>query len=259
MSEEPVEPLPTQLAALFERERRTYAVDPRVKERVLHGVAAAALFSLPSGVGNEAGLARPGASLTKWTSAKVAAIVGAAFVAGGMSGAIGATQWRTRGERVLPPPAPTVAVSAAPRQPPPRVPSGSPDDSTVSVSDLPVAPPSSMSGPTHPTSPSASASSDRVGTLAREREVLDAAHAALSHGRWEEALAAVHQHETRWPHGTLEEEREVLAIRVLAASGQAAAACKRASSFRREFPTSMLGDVVSSALANAKCAEGAAP
>jgi hypothetical protein len=255
MSEEPVEPLPAQLAALFERERRTYVEDPRVKERVLHGVSAAVLFSLPSSGANAV---KHGAELARWTASKVLAIAGAAFLAGGVSGMVAMKEWRA-GHDGPSPPAPTVEAPATTSQPAPPVPKSAPDDSTVAVSDLPVAAPSSMSGPTHPTSPSASASSDRAGTLAREREVLDAARAALAHGRWDEALAAVHQHETHWPHGALEEEREVLAIRILAASGQTAAACKRASRFRRVFPTSMLSDVVTSALASAECAEGAGP
>jgi outer membrane protein assembly factor BamD (BamD/ComL family) len=87
-----------------------------------------------------------------------------------------------------------------------------------------------------------------VGSLARERELLDVARAALVHGDFEDALGAVRKHETQWPHGALEEEREALAIQALAAAGRTPAADARAARFRRAFPASMLADVVNAAL-----------
>jgi hypothetical protein len=253
---EPLEPLSHDLAELFERERRTYAVEPAIKERVFRGVSRAALFSVPQSVGtggapqaSTTASREAGASAAPWTASRVIAAVTTAFIAGGvLGGSIVATRQMAREDPPTVVPVPTVTAPVA------SVPANAPDDSVPS-SPQPAA---QSAGQAHAmSSPPSSASSERVGTVAREREVLDAARAALSHGRSGEALAAVREHQRRWPHGVLEEEREVLAVRALVATGETAVACARAVRFRRAFPESMLSDVVSSALANAGCAEGA--
>jgi hypothetical protein len=262
MSEAPLEPLPAELAELLERERKGYVEDPAVKERVLRGVSRAVLFSLPVSGGNAgvpqaptaADVVRSAAAPTTWTGMKVMAAVGAAFLAGGVSGVLVSAQWRTPHKELSPA---IVGTQATVGVPAPSVPVGPPDDSALLAPSASSS--SSSSGSMRPTPSAAGASSERTGSVAREREVLDAARAALSHGRWSDALSAVHEHETRWPHGALSEEREVLAIRALAASGQTAAACTRAARFHRGFPKSMLSDGVSSALANAGCAESPEP
>ena len=86
--------------------------------------------------------------------------------------------------------------------------------------------------------------------LVREREVIDAARAALARGRPADALVTATRHAERWPHGQLAEEREVIAIQALAASGRRAEAERRAAAFKRAFPSSMLIPAVDAAFSS---------
>jgi hypothetical protein len=95
----------------------------------------------------------------------------------------------------------------------------------------------------------APAPSDANSTLAAERRLLDEARQALAHGEPGAGLAPLDRHATRYPKGVLTEEREALAVRLLAALGQNAAATNRAENFHRRFPNSLFTPAVNNAIA----------
>jgi hypothetical protein len=78
--------------------------------------------------------------------------------------------------------------------------------------------------------------------LARESALLLAARRALVTGATDGALAILHRHARRWPHGALEQEREILFMDALAQGGRRAAEQARAEEFLRRFPGSTLAD-----------------
>ena len=265
MSEKPLEPVPPALAKLFAQEARSYVEDPAAKEQVLRGCRSRAALLTAGGRACRTPLLRPGAvggaaTLKAWTAGKVAAIAGVAFVLGGVSGAAVATRWLAPQREATCPLSAATVSAPAPSFLPDRSSGGLPGPSAT----LRPAEASSAPGYRHTRSASASGVTFRnePGTVAakRARDPRCRPRRALAMVGWSEALLpAVHEHETRWPHGALEEEREVLAIRALARSGQTAAACSRAARFRRRFPASMLSDVVSSTLAKTACGDGDTP
>jgi TolA-binding protein len=88
--------------------------------------------------------------------------------------------------------------------------------------------------------PSAATRSTRLaGSLRAERLLIETASAALMRGDPRSAILALRQHAQRFPRGDLAEEREVLLVKALAASGDSTAAEKRADDFKKKFPDSM--------------------
>ena len=173
-----------------------------------------------------------------------------AFVAGGVVGA-GVARLVTRvdaGPLAAPPASAGVTVDAASRPDedgaPPPVATGS----TASTAGPEPLPSSAEPSPTHLDASSPRSADDGRGDLTRERELLDAARAALTHGRPDEAIAAAERHARQWPRGYLVEEREAVWIQALAASGRRAEASGRAARFRRAFPGSVLRPAVDAAV-----------
>ncbi|MBL8951857.1 MAG: hypothetical protein JNK82_13830 [Myxococcaceae bacterium] len=84
--------------------------------------------------------------------------------------------------------------------------------------------------------------------LARERELLDAARAALMKGDGAAALDAADRHSKQFPRGRLAEERESLAVQALVAQKNLSAARERAAAFHHKYPKSLLGATIDAAL-----------
>ena len=80
-----------------------------------------------------------------------------------------------------------------------------------------------------------------------EQRILDAGRSGLREKHYDAALAAIHEHESRFPRGQLAEERESLRVHVLVAMGRTADADMAKSEFRRSFPGSPLLDSVNHA------------
>jgi hypothetical protein len=93
-----------------------------------------------------------------------------------------------------------------------------------------------------PTAPS----SDEA--LARERQVIERARAALMRGDATGALAAVDEHSKAFSHGQLVEIREALAIQALVRAGRHDEARQRRERFLHSFPGSMYLPVIESAV-----------
>ena len=254
MSDSPIAPLPRDIEQLLALERDAYGDENELKSAVLSHVELAVGLRGPSGGGDGgSGSGSPpadgggsggggGGGVLRGAAGKVLGAVGAgAFVVGVVVGGLGG--------RALTPPltpaltpalthAPDAASVAMPPQPAPRAEPMAPDASDVDPTPrvVPSAGPQPLDAP-------------RAGSdLVREREVIDAARAALSRGRPADALLATARHAERWPRGHLAEEREVIAIQALAASGRRAEADRRAGAFKRAFPSSMLIPAVDQAL-----------
>ncbi len=72
----------------------------------------------------------------------------------------------------------------------------------------------------------------------QEAELLTKALAASGQKDWAAALDAAEQHARRFPHGTLAQEREMIAIEALLGLSRRPEAIKRAEAFRKAWPTS---------------------
>jgi hypothetical protein len=82
----------------------------------------------------------------------------------------------------------------------------------------------------------------RADDLAQESALLLEARRALASGETAAALSMVRRHGRRWPHGALEQEREILLMEALARAGRPEAAQRRARAFLRRFPSSTLAE-----------------
>jgi TolA-binding protein len=75
-------------------------------------------------------------------------------------------------------------------------------------------------------------------TLAEEGRLLARANALVQSGHARQALDLLHESESRYPQSTLYQEREVLTVEALAASGAKSAAKQRAERFLKRYPNS---------------------
>lgn len=239
---EPLEPLPPDIAELLEREKAGYPDDPALKSNVLERVERAISLSAPSPDAPKPDVDRAVEAVKRAMTTKLVAATVAAFVAGGAVGGAVVSAVKT------PPPPASVVPSATPSVP------TSPTTTPTTTAPAPSASATTTTSATTPPSastaavPSASAPATN-GDLTKERELLDAARAALAQGHPDDAIAAVQKHETRWPHGYLAEEREVIHIQALVTAGRRDEAGRRAASFRKTYPKSMLMPAVDAALA----------
>lgn len=103
------------------------------------------------------------------------------------------------------------------------------------------APPSAKAqdlAPTLSPAPKAATGQSRDDALARESALLVQARSALRAGQTVRARSLLTQLESRYAHGMLGQEREVLNIELLAASGEQKAAARRARTFIAKHPKS---------------------
>jgi hypothetical protein len=261
MSEE-LPQLSPEIASLLAQEKEGYRVDPHTRAEVLSHVEWAAALAAPPPLEEAAPSIKTAAAAAKGAGAAVTkklVIVGlAAFVAGaGAGGGVVArvTSSRSAGEGRGAGELRVASTAASPSREIPAVASAEPTAPAVdSAPPAPaVAPPSP---PSETGAPSASSPPPRAhagGDLVRERELLDAARAALAHGRAADAMESAERHARLWPHGALTEDRELIAIQSLVAldpSGRRAR--DRASRFKREYPNSLFMPAVDSALDETK-------
>ncbi len=257
-----LERLDDRLQQLFAEERAAFDRRPSGKELALHAVeqrvllaslGASAIAPLvppapsppPLPPGAAAGVTSAGLAASK---GKIAALMALVFSAG-----FGAGMW-VRGAQTTPI-APVVTLAPSPSAP--LAPSTEASAPTTAQAPSGQAPPleapnkataihSAPSTSAAAAAPSASSSSSS--SLAAERDLIDTARAALSRGRADDALAAVQLHATRYPNGSLAEEREFLAIQALSMAGRTEAANERAARFHRRYPKSIFGSSIAGLL-----------
>lgn len=215
------EPLPPDLAVLFEKEREGYTAFGATQADAYAKVRARIALTATASTANAA--ATPTAA--KATAAGVSMkVVGAVAVA---SLAAGVVAGRVTAPDRIPAPAPVVSVTAS-----------------ASVS-IPESPPPLREAPTIPsttteTPPQQATSATSKGTLAQERALVEGARSALARGRPADALVAADRHAKEFPRGQLVEEREVLAITALISLGRTGEAGTRRVAFFKKFPNSLL-------------------
>ncbi len=126
----------------------------------------------------------------------------------------------------------------APRDQRPAVTSALPQPAAVTPPSTPAevieeAPPSSEAQPSGVGRPSSSTT-----TLAEEGRLLAKAHQLVQAGQGQEALEVLRTSATRFPRSVLYQEREVLTIEALGATGAFGAAKARAERFVKRYPKS---------------------
>ncbi len=203
--------LPAAIARLLQEERAVPAPSPEIAARVFRRVGQTVAATTAAGAG--------GSLLTSAKTYLLAAVV-----------AVGVGTVAARASR---PPAP---VSPAPVPVSAPAPSLTPAPPLAAPLPLPVAPAASSRTP----APPRAAADDDLGA---EGLLLLAARRSLAAGDHRRALARLRAHARRWPHGALEQEREILVIQTLAGQGADAAARGRATRFLQRFPDSILADV----------------
>lgn len=203
-----------------------------VAERAAHaGTAHAGTAAAPRTASNGTGAGPRPAGRAGF--AKLLAPFGLTLVAGAMLGAFAQRTWGP--PRVVPVLA--AHASAAP------VPLLAPVDATPS----PLATPGPAPPPAAPVAqaPVAQAPEKAAalaqGPLDRERTLVDRARSALARGDTDACMRAIREHAASYPDGVLAEEREVTAIRALAASGHDVDARARARAFHDAYPASLFG------------------
>ncbi|HYP98132.1 MAG TPA: hypothetical protein VER96_05630 [Polyangiaceae bacterium] len=160
------------------------------------------------------------------------------FVVGGVMGAglYGALR-APRVERVYVERSPatiqTTSSSATPLLDPVSAPSA-----VVAVPTIAEPPPRSNRSTV--STPSASASGDRLASLAEQQALLDVARAAFARSDYSGALQTLATHAARFPKSVLAEEREALQIKALAASDRLQEARALATRFQARHPQSLL-------------------
>jgi TolA-binding protein len=160
----------------------------------------------------------------------VVSMVSAAIGAGG--GAAGHAYYASRmtASVVVAAPSDAASVSAPATPTPVEAEPAAAADSTAPVASAAASP----SG--------AARSEDRTrgaASLRAERLLLETASAALMRGDSASAIATLKKHANSFPRGELAQEREVLLVQALAASGDDAAARRRAKEFKEKFPGSL--------------------
>lgn len=263
-----LDPLPDDLRAAFDAERRRPDVDDamraRLLGRVLGSVAVGAAIGAAAGTASAATSASAGAAATSGAAGGLAFtkmapwLLGAFLLGGGVGAAVHAAA-TSREPQAL-------TTSSAPSASPPvragDVPtaSASAGVAEIAVSALPTvrvsapapgpsapAPPTAPSPPNAQVSASGAPSAAHDADLAAERALVDRARTALTRGQATAALEALDAHAKSFPRGRLAEEREALAVDALVRAGRAAEAASRADRFRTAWPNSVFGGLVDTA------------
>jgi hypothetical protein len=158
------------------------------------------------------------------------------FVIGLLSGGVAMTavELGSSGAPPSPPRAPALAPATADRPTAPAAPS----PHAASSERAPTAPESPRTAPAAPGPSGSSSAPSLESTLRVERDALTRARSALQSGQPGEALSILEAAERTIERPMLGQEREVVAIRALAASGRAEAARSRARQFVANFPDS---------------------
>lgn len=206
----------------------------RAKTLLALGVSAVATSTAPSAAAS---------SLTKAALSKVAVAV---LVIGGAA----VPAWRYLGHTSNTPVAPPPVLNAAPVvQAPPATPATSVTSVTSEIAPPAAVEAAELPAPSSAPSPSTARFEPRPSAappLAAELAALDSARASLSHSDPAAALVALDAYARNFPRGRLSLEAEVLRIGALAKSGQTTAARKRADTFLRLHPSSVLASRVRS-------------
>ncbi len=241
-----LEPLDERLQQLFAEDREAFDRRPSGKEVALHAVeqrvllASLGALSVASPKAVTASVTRAGISAAK---AKTVVAVAIVFSAG-----FGAGMFARNTQTASVPTVVTLAPTTAAPPSPSTEASATTTTQVASGHATPIEAPSKSTTTNPAPSVSAATAPTSSSSLAAERDLIDTARAALSRGRADDALAAVQLHATRFPNGSLAEEREFLAVQALVIAGRVDAANERGARFHRRYPKSIFGSPVDALL-----------
>ncbi len=216
MTVEESEPLSSLATQLLELERQRSGPGPAVEQRVFDRLVQAQAF-LPAAAG--AGLAKV------LIGAAIGALVGGGAVATWYSSQLQLARSELAVAR---------AVVPAPQPPPDEAPPPASPSPTVQPLPVVVAPPVQPRPKPTP----------RGESLSEEAALIDQARTALLKNNLDGAAAALAQHQTKFAHGRMVEEREVMTIQVLLGQGKEAEARAAGDRFRKRYPSSSLTPTV---------------
>jgi hypothetical protein len=246
---EPVPPLDSELRSLLRAESPAPAA---ARERVRARLAA----SVPGMLLPDGSPARS-AALGMLGGLRTGALVLAAFVLGGVAGAVlfaaPPPEAQVRFVYVDRPAPPVVALAPEPVVSPPPAPE--PVESPPAEAPTPTAAPraetTAAPRPEATAAPRAEATAaPQASQLAAERVLLDEARAALVQGEPERSIELLSRHASRFPAAILGEERDAMQVEALVAAGRIAEARAHADSFRAQRPNSLFLATVNSAIAS---------
>jgi TolA-binding protein len=252
---EPLDPLPPDVASLFDDERAAPGLPPAMRERLRERLASLGPVPLPpgdgGGGGGEAGGAAGGAAGTgaglaagggaAAVKSAIASKIGIAAIAFGVGSVSGAAVHATLAPPSARPPAavataPPAIAPAATASPPMNARHGAGTEADAAV-------PEDAGSVAAVARPSAEARDDHrsvVDRMKRERASLEVARTAITRRDYVAALAALDRHAREFPRGQLAEERESMRIQALVGQGRNDEARERAARFHRDFPDSLL-------------------
>jgi hypothetical protein len=255
MSDPKLGPLPSDIARLLEAEKSRAPDSIERTDRVLERVRASLISPPPGGGGGDGGgnpseppRGAPRGAPLPLIGAKLGGALAVAAAAGAVAGAVGHARL-TRA-----PHQEAVAACVPSAQAPSKalVAQAQVDEIASGIAlendDASAAKPNAVGAAPSPSPSTTVGLMPRDLALAKERSLIDMARSALARGRSAAAISALRDHESAFPAGRLSEEREALWVQVLASSGQRAQAVRRAASFHRQFPNSMLAPAVEAAV-----------
>ncbi|MBK8170571.1 MAG: hypothetical protein IPK60_09530 [Sandaracinaceae bacterium] len=264
------EPLPGDLEKLLDAER-SYPAESgerqaRVKAAVVTAIAVATPIAAATHIATGKAAATAAAAKTGLSLGATLSIAAATFVAGGLAGVAVERNLASHApvERAQPETRATIATpdvqlgDAAQESPIPEEP---PAQLIIPIAPEPAQVPRTAPA-SHPRAEVTHAPEAdeviappleaRAATLAREREIIDVARAALVHGHADGALQALERHRVQFPAGQLAEERDALRVQALARFGRVEQAHSAARQFHANYPTSLFAPAVDAAVARAR-------
>ena len=213
-----LEPLPAELESLLAKERNILPESTELRTRVMARARAAAREASAS------------PTPSSWRR-RVPLLVAAALASASATAAIAAWTESRRIPAEVSPPAPVQAPAAQQ-----RLTAAEPAPTPKPVEEIASEPDGRpTAGPSRP-APEGSAGD----SYAVELGLLKRARAAVASGEFSSALAAIAEHQRRFPAGRLGEEREALRIKALVGLGRKDEARHAADRFRERFPRSVL-------------------
>jgi hypothetical protein len=219
-----MEPLDPELQSLVAAERAEVEPRPADRDRVARSLASRVGAGFAVGLGL---VSAPAAGATvAGISTGLLVKLGAAVAMVGTVAALTVPNWSARNQ--------------APTPPPPSAPSAAPIALPTPAAEAAPAPVPEETQPPLPTRPDTSARPAVLPPLAEEARLLKQAQQALRDGRAGAALAALNEHQRRFPRGQLSLERSAARIAALCGLGHKAQAEREAKAFLQRHSSSGL-------------------
>jgi hypothetical protein len=228
MKDEPLPPLPSDLAALLATERERPGLSDAAKDRIFERLST----SLPAVPATRRRFS------TALGSFLLGVLLGGGLVAALLYRGLGPVQPKLL--LLDSPPPPPVAVVVVPAANTPLISMAAPSPASASSSRR-------AHGDHGASSQPAAIAEERDTDLARERALIETARTALSR-KQADAVDALLRHAQQFPRGRLAEERESLLVQALVHAGRIDEARRRGAQFRARWPRSLLWPVVDAAL-----------